>query len=91
MASDPQLLSLSLQRALAEAQQVLDAARRRYAQQGLDPEDTRAELERKLSAQELDQVHAEVEAQLQHIARNAYLAAAEPPPERVQRHPPSII
>lgn len=91
MAFDHQLRLQALQHALEEARQARDAARRRYAAHGMDPADTRADLERRLSAQELDQLHAEVEARLQEIERKARLAAAAPPAASPHRHPPSTV
>lgn len=76
MVSDPRLLSPALQQAWHEAQQALQAARQRCSQHGLDPDDTRANLERQLSALELADVYADVEAQLREVAGGAGLDAA---------------
>lgn len=72
----PPLLSPALQHAWQEAQQALQAARQRCGQQGLDPDDTRANLERQLSALALADVHADVEAHLREVVRAAGLDAA---------------
>lgn len=91
MTSDSPPLSQVLRRALDQAQKELEPARQRYAGHGLDPDETCAELARQLSAQELADVHAEAEARLQEIERDARLACAEPPPARALRSHPSSI
>ncbi len=72
----PPLLSPALQHAWQEAQQALEAARQRCGQQGLDPDDTRANLERQLSALELADVYADVEAHMREVALAAGLDSA---------------
>lgn len=76
MVCAPRLPSPPLQHAWHEAQQALQAARQRCSQQGLDPDDTRANLERQLSALELSDVYADVEAHMREVARAAGLDAA---------------
>lgn len=76
MVSDPQLLSPPLQQAWHEAQQALHAARQRCGQHGLDPDDTRANLERQLSALELADVYADVDTHMRDVARDVGLDAA---------------
>lgn len=91
MSFAPRLPAQALQCALDEAQQALDEARRRCAGLGLEPADTRAELERHLSAQELADVYADVEAQLLEIVRIACLAGAEPRTVRAARRHSSTV
>ena len=66
-----QQLSQEMQLALDEAQQVLEKARRFHAENGLDSENARAFLESQMSQEDIAQVHAEVDAQMQEIARDA--------------------
>lgn len=85
MASEPRLPLPTLQQALEQARQTLDAARERCAQHGLDPDDTRADLERQLSALELADVYADVEVHLREVLRADRLAPPMPPPFHLYR------
>ena len=84
MASEPRLLSPALQQAWDEARQALDAARQRCSQHGLDPDGTRAELERQLSALELADVYADVEAHVREVLREV------PSADRRAPHMPAL-
>lgn len=77
-----------MQTAIDEAQQVLDAARRFHADHGLAPENARALLESQMSQEDIAQVHAEIESQLQEIERDARFstsASSGTPSKRVRR------
>lgn len=74
-----------MQVAIDEAQQVLDQARRFHAEHGLTPENARALLESQLSPQDLAQVHADVDAQLQEIERDARFNTPASSPTPAQR------
>lgn len=78
MASEPQWLAPALQQAWNEAQLALAAARQRCAGRGLDPGLTRADLERQLSALDLADVYADVQAHLREVARGAEAAGQHP-------------
>ncbi len=78
-----------MQVAIDEAQQVLDAARRFHADHGLAPENARTFLESQMSPEDIAQVHAEVDAKMQEIERDARFNASPSsgkPSQRLHRH-----